>query len=116
MPQNARIVVHKTMRNNVNIIVGKKRAYTEKHGHVLPDKFIVFLGRTFSGHNHDYSMLKQELPPEFDWFSDIHVLVDLGYLGIQSDYRGDQIAILTGSLARVKRIRACIERRTKGYE
>ena len=59
----------------------------------LPDKFIVFLGRTFSGHNHDYSMLKQELPPEFDWFSDIHVLVDLGYLGIQSDYRGDQIAI-----------------------
>ena len=23
----------------------------------LPDKFIVFLGRTLSGHNHDYSML-----------------------------------------------------------
>jgi len=30
----------------------------------LPDKFIVFLGRTFSGHNHDYIMLKQEFPPE----------------------------------------------------
>jgi hypothetical protein len=59
----------------------------------LPDKFIVFLGRTFSGHNHDYSMLKQELPPERDGFTDIHVLVDLGYLGMQSDYRGDQIAV-----------------------
>jgi hypothetical protein len=42
----------------------------------LPDKFIVFLGRTLSGHNHDYSMLKQELPPELDWFTDINVLVD----------------------------------------
>ncbi len=59
----------------------------------LPDKMIVFLGRTFSGHNHDYSMLKQELPPDLDWFADLHVRVDLGYLGIQSDYRGEQIAV-----------------------
>jgi len=59
----------------------------------LPDKFIVFLGRTFSGHNHDYRMLKRELPPDRDWFTDINVLVDLGYLGMQSDYRGDQIEV-----------------------
>src|SRR5216684_8579664 len=61
----------------------------------LPDKFIVFLGRTFSGHNHDYTMLKQELPPEVDWFADLSVRVDLGYLGIKSDYRGEQIDIPT---------------------
>src|SRR5207237_8754133 len=61
----------------------------------LPDKFIVFLGRTFSGHNHDYSMLKQELPPDMDWFADINVRVDLGYLGMQADYRGDQIDMPT---------------------
>ena len=61
----------------------------------LPDKFIIFLGRTFSGHNHDYLMLKQELPPDLDWFADLNVRVDLGYLGIKSDYRGDQIAIPT---------------------
>jgi hypothetical protein len=59
----------------------------------LPDKLIVFLGRTFSGHNHDYSMLKQELPPDLDWFTDLNVRVDLGYLGIQSDYRGTQIEV-----------------------
>jgi DDE superfamily endonuclease len=35
-------------------------------------------------------MLRQELPPDLDWFIDINVLVDLGYLGIQSDYGGDQ--------------------------
>jgi DDE superfamily endonuclease len=59
----------------------------------LPNKLIVFLGRTFSGHNHDYNMLRQELPPDLDWFIDINVLVDLGYLGIQSDYGGDQIEV-----------------------
>lgn len=59
----------------------------------LPDKFIVFLGRTFSGHNHDYSLLKEEFPPDADWFRDIHVRVDLGYQGIQSDYKSDQIEI-----------------------
>jgi hypothetical protein len=61
----------------------------------LPDKFIVFLGRTFRGHHHDYTMLKHELPPEVDWFADLQVRVDLGYLGIQSDYRGDQIDLPT---------------------
>jgi hypothetical protein len=61
----------------------------------LPDKFIVFLGRTFSGHNHDYSMLKTEVPSELDWFADLHVRVDLGYLGIQTDYRGDRVDIPT---------------------
>jgi DDE superfamily endonuclease len=38
-------------------------------------------------------MLKQELPPEVDWFADLNVFVDLGYLGIKSDYHGDQIAV-----------------------
>jgi len=40
-------------------------------------------------------MLKQEFPPEVDWFADLQVRVDLGYLGIKSDYRGDQIDIPT---------------------
>ena len=33
----------------------------------MPDKWIVFLGRTFSDHKHDYRMFKQELPPDLDW-------------------------------------------------
>jgi DDE superfamily endonuclease len=61
----------------------------------LPNKCIVFLGRTLSGHNHDYSMLKQEFSPNLDWFTDINVRVDLGYLGMQSDYHGDRIDIPT---------------------
>jgi hypothetical protein len=61
----------------------------------LPNKVIVFLGRTFSGHNHDYVMVKHELPPELDWLTDINVRVDLGYLGIQSAYRGERLDIPT---------------------
>ena len=61
----------------------------------LPDTCIIFLGRTFSGHNHDYRMLKQEFPPEVDWFADLNVRVALGYLGIQSDDCGEQIDIPT---------------------
>ena len=75
--------------------MGKKQHTLKNTVMALPDKFIVFLGRTFSGHNHDYSMLKTEFPPELDWFADLHVRVDLGYLGIKTDYMGDQIDIPT---------------------
>ena len=75
---------------------GKRKQHTVKNTVMSRlDKFIVFLGRTFTGHNHDYSMLKAEFPPELDWFTDISVAVDLGYLGIQKDYAGDQMAIPT---------------------
>ena len=77
-------------------ITAEKKQHTLKNTVMaLPDKFIIFLGRTFSGHHHDYLMLKQELPPELDWFADINVRVDLGYLGMKADYRGEQIAIPT---------------------
>ena len=61
----------------------------------LPHKFIVFLGRTFRGHHHDYLRLQQEFPPEVDGCTDMNVRVDLGYLGMKSAYRGEQIAIPT---------------------
>src|SRR5467141_2666915 len=91
MPPNGPIIVHKMIRSSGSITAGKKQHTLKNTVMSLPDKFIVFLGRTFSGHNHDYSMLKQELPPDLDWFTDINVRVDLGSLGMQADYRGDQI-------------------------
>ena len=38
-------------------------------------------------------MLKAELPPDDDWFAAIKVLVDLGYLGIATDYAGADIRL-----------------------
>jgi hypothetical protein len=77
-------------------ITAEKKQHTLKNTVMsLPNKLIVFLGRTFSGHNHDYIMLKQEFPPELDWFTEMNVRVDLGYLGIRSDYKGERIDIPT---------------------
>jgi DDE superfamily endonuclease len=77
-------------------MTAEKKQHTLKNTVMsLPDKFIVFLGRTFSGHNHDSTMLKHELPPEGDWFADLQVRVALGYLGIKSSDRGDQIDLPT---------------------
>jgi hypothetical protein len=52
---------------------------------------ILYLGQTFAGHVHDYTMLKREFPPEEAWFEFIRVLVDLGYQGIVKDYVGADI-------------------------
>ena len=79
----------------MSITAGKKQHTLKNTVMSLPDKCIVFLGRTLSGHHHDSHRLQQELPPHLDWCTDIHVRVDLGYLGIQADYRGDQIDIPT---------------------
>jgi hypothetical protein len=57
------------------------------------DKAIFFLGGTFSGHAHDYMMLKEEFPPGKAWFQFLQTLADLGYQGIVSDYSGENIRI-----------------------
>lgn len=52
------------------------------------DKIILFLGQTFAGHTHDYTMLKAEFPPQQAWFEEVAALLDLGYQGIRTDYQG----------------------------
>jgi len=74
---------------------GKKQHTLHNTVMALPDTGILFLGRTFSGHHHDSLLLQQALPPEFDGFADMNVRVDLGYLGMQSDSRGEPMAIPT---------------------
>ena len=77
MPPNGRIIVHKMMRSSVSMTAEKKQHTLKNTVMSLPNKFMVFLGRTLSGHHHDYLMLKQEFPPELDWCTDLNVRVDL---------------------------------------
>ena len=73
---------------------GKQKDHTVKNTIISTlSKVILFIGVTFSGHNHDYSMLKEEFPTEESWFKELEVFVDLGYQGIQTDYEGEQIKI-----------------------
>lgn len=57
------------------------------------NKMILFLGKTFAGHVHDYTMLKEEFPPEVFWFECLKVLADLGYQGMAKEYVGDEIQL-----------------------
>lgn len=75
-------------------ITAVKKRHTLKNTVISAlNKTILFLGRTFAGHVHDYTMLKAEFPPERAWFEFIQVLVDLGYQGILTDYVGEAIHI-----------------------
>lgn len=51
----------------------------------------MYVGATFPGKKHDYGMLKKEFAPGRDWFSTFDVLADLGYLGLDKDYRAKNI-------------------------
>lgn len=56
-------------------------------------KQILFLGYTVFGSEHDYSLLKTEFDPKTDWFATFKLWVDLGYLGIKTDYKALEIHI-----------------------
>ncbi len=66
---------------------GKKKDHTVKNTVISnSDKVILFLGFTVVGSTHDYSLLKQEFNPDLDWFSQLSVWIDLGYLGFGKDF------------------------------
>lgn len=51
------------------------------------DYLVLYIGLTFSGKNHDYGMFKKEFNSSLNWFARFHLFVDLGYLGINKDYK-----------------------------
>jgi hypothetical protein len=81
------------MKSNRTYTAAKKRHTVKNTIIATVTQWIIFVGRTFSGHEHDYTMLKHEFPPEHPWFRTIHAFVDLGYQGIQTDYEGENIVI-----------------------
>jgi hypothetical protein len=70
---------------------GKKGFHTVKNTTVSDtQKRVLIVGETVPGSQHDYSLLKEELNPEIDWFGSTEASVDLGYQGIQKDYSSAQ--------------------------
>jgi hypothetical protein len=39
------------------------------------------------GKSHDYSMLKEEFPPQKSWFINHEIQLDLGFIGFDKDYQ-----------------------------
>lgn len=59
-------------------------------------RWIVFLGLTTQGAIHDYELLKEELnwySGQKDWFDLLEIFVDLGYKGIEKDFKVKQLNI-----------------------
>lgn len=56
-------------------------------------KFVLYLGLTVKGKEHDYSLLKKEFDPSKSWFENLKVWIDLGYLGFDKDYECEQVNI-----------------------
>ena len=56
-------------------------------------KVILYLSLCWVGKTHDYRMLKEEFPPEQDWFANHRVRVDLGFQGMADDYKCKELFI-----------------------
>ncbi|WP_200155367.1 transposase family protein, partial [Chromatium okenii] len=47
---------------------------------------VIYLSHIYGGHNHDYSIMKSEFDMDKQWFVDVTVRADLGFLGLVNDY------------------------------
>lgn len=52
-----------------------------------------YVSNCWVGKTHDYGILKEEFPPEHDWFASKHIRVDLGFMGMAKDYRCTNVSI-----------------------
>jgi DDE superfamily endonuclease len=73
---------------------GKKGTHTDI-ALVFTDKrrYIYYLSRLYEGSNVDFALLKAEFPPSKDWFRDQKVVIDLGFVGIEKEYKMKEVLI-----------------------
>jgi len=58
------------------------------------NKEILYISNCYKGSIHDYKILKKEFPIDKNWFVDLSLIVDLGYFGIEKDYKCKKVIIL----------------------
>ncbi len=73
---------------------GKKSTHTDI-ALLLSDKkrWIYYVSNLYDGSNVDFGVLKKEFPPEKDWFKNVKLLVDLGFVGIEKNYTIKELII-----------------------
>lgn len=52
-----------------------------------------YLSPCWVGKTPDYRMFQVEFPPEQPWFEQFRLRVDLGFVGIATDYKGKEVLI-----------------------
>lgn len=82
---------YQEQKNNFS---GKKKQHTNKNLVIsTKEKSVKYLGLTTEGTQHDYSMLKKELPPNKNIFEGKEINVDLGFNGVKKEYKAKKIRI-----------------------
>lgn len=73
---------------------GKKSTHTDI-ALVMCDKKekIYYVSKLYDGSNVDFGLLKKEFPPGHDWFKNVKLLVDLGFVGIEKIYDIKELVI-----------------------
>jgi len=73
---------------------GKKKGHKIKNTIICSaSKYILFIGLTFAGRSHDFSMLKVDFKTVIDWFKNFKIWIDLGYKGFDKNYTSKQTII-----------------------
>lgn len=54
---------------------------------------LLYVSPCWVGKTHDYRMFQEEFPPGQPWFANFRVRVDLGFLGIATDYQCKEVLI-----------------------
>lgn len=57
------------------------------------EKYIKYLSPSHYGKIHDYRLLKPLFNPQVHWFEKYHILVDLGDLGFDKDYKTKELSL-----------------------
>ena len=73
---------------------GKKSTHTDI-ALVMSDKkkWIYYVSKLFDGSNVDFGLLKSEFPPDQDWFRNVRLLLDLGFVGVDKIYNIKELLI-----------------------
>lgn len=73
---------------------GKKKGHTVKSLIISTlDKYIHFVSYCWVGRAHDFTVLKEEFPPEESWFDPFEIRIDLGYQGFEKEYPNVKVFI-----------------------
>ena len=58
-----------------------------------PARRILYLSECWVGKTQDYGRFQREFPPGQDWFTEVRVRVDLGFVGFDKDYTCKELLI-----------------------
>lgn len=90
----------KPIERSSNYETQKKNFSGKKHTHTdiallisNKQRYIYYVSNLYEGSAVDYGIMKKEFSPEKKWFRNKKVVVDLGFIGIDKDYKIKELMI-----------------------